>query len=191
MSSSNPHPASGSTEAKAFGAREITRRIAGSGTHLWLVVIAALFALTLAIEVLDLVLWIGRGSRYGLSFLCWTPAIVRVALLTALAGAASYFFRRAGDLKRANEALTQDLDSQMRTLDEKNAQLNRLRQLSEAFISQIDLGAAPDLALENGGPRAYSLHRRSTNKRSSRSRKRRNSRARSSQARSATSAFSP
>lgn len=110
--------------------------------------ITVMLSLTLVVDTLDFVLWLERGARHGTIAFEWSPAIMRMVLLSAVSAAGLCFYKLARRLMKVNQSLIDDLDHQTRLLSEKNAQLSRLKYLSEALISQVNMEAALNLALE-------------------------------------------
>lgn len=73
---------------------------------------------------------------------------LQLFVLCIVSGGAIYFHMMSSKLKTTNQKLAEDLGSHIQILAERNAQLGRLKQLSESLINQVDLKPALDLALE-------------------------------------------
>lgn len=70
------------------------------------------------------------------------------SILTAVSAGAVYFCIQSSRYNSEYQKLAVELDSHRQALSEKNAQLGRMKHLSEALINQVDLKPALDLALE-------------------------------------------
>lgn len=136
------------TEHRLSGFSENAASNATRESHLWILAILVMLSLTLVVNALDFVLWLERGTRHGTIASHWHHALLRVVLLTAVSAAGVYFYRVAKRLVGINKSLVNNLDAHAKLLSEKNSQLARLKQLSEALISQVDLKPAFDLSLE-------------------------------------------
>ncbi|HPP73805.1 MAG TPA: ATP-binding protein [Armatimonadota bacterium] len=127
---------------------ENTNRIMKRESHLWLFAIFVILAIALVVDLMDLYLALDCGAGLDGASHNWTPAFIRVMLLCVVGGGTVYYFKTVSKLLADNHLLIQDLNLQAKLLAEKHAQLVRLKQLSEALISQVDLKHALDLALE-------------------------------------------
>jgi two-component system NtrC family sensor kinase len=107
-----------------------------------------MLGLTLTVGVLDLMFWLYRGVTEHVQQPNIAATFTRISLICIVSGVAIYFYKMSSRLMALNRTLIRDLDSHTRLLTEKNSQLYRLRNLSEALISQVDLGSALNLALE-------------------------------------------
>jgi hypothetical protein len=114
----------------------------------WLVAILVVLCLTLAADGLDILLLLSRTSYHGLPHLLWGSGVVRILVLVVMAGAAFYYYKAFCRLDRLNASLTDELQQHAGQLADKLIQLNRLKQLSENLINQVDLEPALELALE-------------------------------------------
>ncbi|MBI2844255.1 MAG: GAF domain-containing protein [Armatimonadetes bacterium] len=135
-------------EGNIIGICEKAGRVAKREHDLWVLAVLTILGLSLAVNVLDFLLWMERRSMYGLSSIDWTPAIIRMSLPLIVGISAIYFSRVATNLINVNRTLIENLNIQTRLLADKNSQLARLKELSEELISQVDLKPALDLALE-------------------------------------------
>jgi signal transduction histidine kinase len=133
---------------ESTGYWECAKKTAKRENQLWLMAIGVMLGLTLIVDTLDLALWVERGVHHGILDFAWNPAVLRIALTAAVAGVAFYFHSMASELSSSNRKLICDLASQTKLLLEKNAQIERLRHLSESLIGQTEVRAALDMALE-------------------------------------------
>ncbi|MEN6519569.1 MAG: ATP-binding protein [Armatimonadota bacterium] len=107
----------------------------------WIIAAAVTLFAAMAFEIRDL-------FNPRMSIAERAAVLLRLFVLCIASGGASYLYTVASRLKKANRTLTDDLSSHTQLLEEKSAQLERIKQLSESLINQVDLKSTLDLALE-------------------------------------------
>ncbi|MEN6372900.1 MAG: ATP-binding protein [Armatimonadota bacterium] len=140
MSSNRPNTYnSGIIVARPVG-NEVEKHTRQHKRH-WIIAAAVLLFAALALEIRDL-------FSPQMSIAGHAAAVLRLLVLCIASGGAAYLYTVASNLKKASRTLADDLSSHTQLLAEKSAQLERVKQLSESLINQVDLKSTLDLALE-------------------------------------------
>jgi len=115
-------------------------------SQLWWVAVTVIMILACAVSIVD---WISAVRPDGSDpFAAVDVRSLRVALVLGALAMSAYFRGTASRLRRLNNALVIDLQARSEELQHKNAEVSKLKELSDELISLTNLPKALNLALD-------------------------------------------
>ena len=116
-------------------------------SQMWWLAVLIIVLLACALSAIDWSSALQVGGDHPLAVALNTK-VMRVALILSVLAISAYFRDSARRLRRTNNTLIADLLERARELQRRNAEVSKLRDLSEELISLTDLPRALDLALD-------------------------------------------